>query len=83
MNPLNFIKRVIFYLAVGDMELHISNLLGGLKVLESVVDLAINSFWSPFLPIILPFVNDLVSTSFTDIFDKSFRNFPFEKIIKY
>lgn len=65
------------------MELHISNLLGGLRMFETVADFAINSFWAPSLPLMLPLVNDLVSTAFTDIFNESFRYFPIEKIIKY
>lgn len=68
---------------IGGMKLHISNLLGGRRVFESLADFVINNFWSPSLPFITPLINDLVSTAFTDIFNESFRYFPIEKIIKY
>ena len=68
---------------IGGMELHIGNLLGGRRHFESIADFAINIFWAPSLPLILPLVNDLVSTAFTDIFNESFRYFPIDKIIKY
>lgn len=49
-------------------------------VAENVIDSLINVGWRPFLPIVKPLIDDLVSTAFTDIFDKYFQNFPFQEI---
>jgi hypothetical protein len=49
-------------------------------VAEKVLDSVINVSWKPFLPIVKPLIDDLVSTAFTDIFDKYFQNFPFQEI---
>lgn len=67
---------------IGDMKLHISDLLGGRMVMESIADFVINAAWQPSFPFIKPLINDLVSTAFTDIFNESFRYFPIEKFIK-
>jgi hypothetical protein len=68
---------------IGDLKLHISDLLGGHTVMESIADFLINNVWQPGFPFIKPLINDLVSTAFTDIFNESFRYFPLEKFIKY
>ncbi|KAL7019117.1 hypothetical protein ACKWTF_011017 [Chironomus riparius] len=68
---------------IGGMSLHISDLLRGRMVLESIADFLINATWQPFLPFIKPLIEDLVSSAFTDIFNDSFRHFPIEKFIKY
>lgn len=68
---------------IGDMKLHITDLLGGKIILESIADFLINNAWQPAFPFIKPLINDLVSTAFTDIFNESFRYFPIDKIIKY
>ncbi|KAJ9577459.1 hypothetical protein L9F63_005960 [Diploptera punctata] len=65
---------------IGDMKLHISNLIGGRAVMENILDGIINVSWRPFLPIVKPMIDDLVSSAFTEILDKNFRNFPFEEI---
>ena len=65
------------------MSLHISDLLRGSVVLESIADFLINATWQPFLPFIKPLIEDLVSSAFTDIFNDSFRYFPIDKFIKY
>lgn len=65
---------------IGDMKLHITNILKGRPALENVLDSIINVGWRPFLPIMKPLVDDLVSTAFTDIFNKYFQNFPFQEI---
>lgn len=65
------------------MSLHISDLLRGRVVLESIADFLINTTWQPFLPFIKPLIEDLVSSAFTDIFNDSFRYFPLEKFINY
>jgi hypothetical protein len=49
-------------------------------VAEKVVDSVINVSWRPFLPVVKPLIDDLVSTAFTDIFNKYFQNFPFQDI---
>lgn len=68
---------------IGDLKLHITDLLGGHIVMESIADFLINNAWQPGFPFIKPLINDLVSTAFTDIFNESFRYFPLEKFIKY
>src|SRR5690349_21504474 len=57
---------------IGDMKLHISDLLGGRMVMESIADFVINAAWQPSLPLMKPLINELVSTAFTDIFNESF-----------
>lgn len=67
---------------IGGMTLHISNFFGPNKILlNNLMDFLINSTWKLGLPFIKPLINDLVSTAFTDIFNESFRYFPFEKFI--
>jgi Haemolymph juvenile hormone binding protein (JHBP) len=68
---------------IGNMKLHISDLLGGRVVMENIADFLINNAWQPSLPFVKPLINDLVSTAFTDIFNDSFRYFPIEKLFKY
>lgn len=68
---------------IGDMSLHISDLLGGHTVIESIADFFLNNAWQPAFPFIKPLINDLVSTAFTDIFNESFRYFPLDKFFKY
>jgi len=65
---------------MGDMELHITNLLQGRAVMERVLDSIINVSWRPFLPIVKPLIDDLVSTAFSDIFNENFQNFPFRDL---
>lgn len=65
---------------MGDMELHITNLLQGRALMERVLDSVINVSWRPFLPIVRPLIDDLVSTAFTDIFNNNFQNFPFREL---
>jgi hypothetical protein len=48
-----------------------------LFISERVLDGIINVSWRPFLPIVKPLIDDLVSTAFTDIFNENFQNFPF------
>ncbi|XP_011498698.1 PREDICTED: uncharacterized protein LOC105362870 [Ceratosolen solmsi marchali] len=67
---------------IRDLKLHISNLLHGREVLEGILDRIINGAWQPGFTFTKPLINELVSTAFTEIFDKAFRNFPFEKIIR-
>ncbi|KAI4499770.1 hypothetical protein M0802_005026 [Mischocyttarus mexicanus] len=67
---------------IKDMELHITNLLHGREGLENILDKIINGAWQPGFILARGIINELVSTAFTEIFDKSFRNFPFDKIIK-
>lgn len=67
---------------INDLELHISNLLQGRNFLEEVLDRIINGAWQPGFAVIRPIINELVSTAFTEIFGKAFKNFPFTEIIK-
>ncbi|KAL6428581.1 hypothetical protein ACFW04_007897 [Cataglyphis niger] len=68
--------------SIGDLELHVTNLLFGKKYLENILDMIINNTWQPSFMITRRLINELVSIAFTEIFDKSFRNFPFEQIFK-
>ncbi|XP_031840655.1 juvenile hormone binding protein 16 [Nomia melanderi] len=67
---------------IRDLKLHITNLLFGRQILENVLDKIINGAWQPGFVMTRRLINDLVSTAFTEIFERAFRNFPFEKIIK-
>ncbi|XP_050354309.1 uncharacterized protein LOC126776077 [Nymphalis io] len=67
---------------IGDMDIHVGNLLSGRSVMERVLDGLINATWKPGFAVIRPLINDLVSTAFTDIWSKSFKDFPLEEFIK-
>ncbi|XP_017892811.1 uncharacterized protein LOC108632633, partial [Ceratina calcarata] len=67
---------------IKDLKLHITNLLSGKQVLESILDRIINGAWQPGFVVTRRFISELVSTAFTEIFGKAFNDFPFEKIIK-
>lgn len=67
---------------IGDMEIHVGNLLRGNGILERMLDRLINVTWKPGFAVIRPLINDLVSTAFTDIWSKSFHNFPIDNFIK-
>ncbi|XP_070162061.1 uncharacterized protein Jhbp16 [Polyergus mexicanus] len=68
--------------SIRDLELHVTNLLFGKKYLENILDKIINNTWQPSFVITRHLINELVSSAFTEIFDNSFRNFPFEQIFK-
>lgn len=68
--------------SVKDMKLHITNLFFGIKFIENIVDIVINSMWKQLFKISAPIVNELISDGYFELFDSTFRNFPFEKIIK-
>ncbi|CAG5036377.1 unnamed protein product [Parnassius apollo] len=67
---------------IGDMDIHVGNLLLGRRILEQMLDRVINLTWKPGFAVIRPLINDLVSTAFTDIWSNSFRNFPLDVFIK-
>ncbi|RVE46850.1 hypothetical protein evm_008495 [Chilo suppressalis] len=67
---------------IGDMEIHVGNLLRGNGILEGMLDRIINFSWKPGFAVIRPLINDLVSTAFTDIWSQSFKNFPLDNFIK-
>ncbi|XP_045503379.1 uncharacterized protein LOC123700248 [Colias croceus] len=67
---------------IGDMDIHIGNLLEGRSIMENVLDRIINASWKPGFAVIRPLINDLVSTAFTDIWSKSFQHFPVEAFIR-
>ncbi|KAJ2943920.1 hypothetical protein O0L34_g8240 [Tuta absoluta] len=66
---------------IGDMDIHVGNLLRGRGILERVLDRLINASWKPGFAVIRPLINDLVSTAFTDIWSTSFRDFPVDNFI--
>lgn len=47
-----------------------------------MLDRVINAAWKPGFAVIRPLINDLVSTAFTDIWSKSFGNFPLDQFIQ-
>ncbi|XP_026764616.2 uncharacterized protein LOC113522960 [Galleria mellonella] len=67
---------------IGGMELHVGNILKGNGILESILDRIINAAWKPGFAILRPLINDFVSTAFTDIWSKSFKNFTISEFIK-
>ncbi|XP_045542432.1 uncharacterized protein LOC106707847 [Papilio machaon] len=67
---------------IGDMDIHVGNLLLGRSILEQMLDRMINLTWKPGFAVIRPLINDLVSTAFTDIWSKSFKNFPIDAFVQ-
>ncbi|XP_056633371.1 uncharacterized protein LOC130442971 [Diorhabda sublineata] len=65
-----------------NLELHISNLVGGRTIVENMVDRIINTAWQPGFVVFGPIINELVGTAFTEIFNKNFQRFPFNQIFK-
>jgi hypothetical protein len=53
---------------------------GVVLISENILDGIINVSWRPFLPLVRPLIDDLVSTAFTEIFNKNFQNFPFREL---
>ncbi|XP_073984487.1 juvenile hormone binding protein 16 [Rhodnius prolixus] len=66
---------------IGNMDLHISNLLRGRTVMENMLDRMINASWRPGFAVIRPLINDIVSTAFTEIFNKNFKDLDVNNII--
>ncbi|XP_037952425.1 uncharacterized protein LOC119682928 [Teleopsis dalmanni] len=67
---------------IGGLKMHITNfIVQGRDNLNNFADGIINSMWPIGFPFIKPFINELVSTAFTDIFNESFRHFPIEKFL--
>ncbi|XP_029169783.1 uncharacterized protein LOC114939597 [Nylanderia fulva] len=69
--------------SIQNMELHITNLLFGKQFFESILDKIINKTWQPGFVLTRRLINELVSTAFTEIFNTSFHDFPFEQIFKF
>lgn len=67
---------------IRDMKIHITNILYGKKFLESILDRIINDSWQPGFMLTRGLINELVSKAFTEIFDNSFHDFPFERIFR-
>nr|XP_021201082.2 uncharacterized protein LOC110384214 isoform X2 [Helicoverpa armigera] len=67
---------------IGDMEIHVGNLVRGNGILERMLDRLINATWKPGFAVIRPLINDLVSTAFTDIWSTSFKDFPIDNFIR-
>lgn len=66
---------------IGNMSLHISNLLRGRVIVENVLDRIINASWRIGLPVVKPIINDLVASAFTKIWNDAFNNFDFSLIL--
>ncbi|XP_054276553.1 uncharacterized protein LOC128995561 [Macrosteles quadrilineatus] len=66
---------------IGNLDLHISNLLRGRRIMENVLDRIINATWRAGFPVLRPLINDLVSTAFTEIFNTAFNELDFDKIL--
>ncbi|CAG9107190.1 unnamed protein product [Plutella xylostella] len=47
-----------------------------------MLDRVINATWKPGFAVIRPLINDLVSTAFTDIWSRAFKDFPLSNFIK-
>lgn len=67
---------------ISNLDLHITNLVQGRRLIEGVLDRLINTMWQPGFVVLRGLINDLVSTAFTEIFGRAFQNFPFEKLFK-
>ncbi|BES97639.1 Haemolymph juvenile hormone Hypothetical protein protein (JHBP) [Nesidiocoris tenuis] len=66
---------------IGNMDLHIGNLLRGRTLMENMLDRMINTAWRPGFAVIRPLINDIVSTAFTGIFNDVFNEFDVHEII--
>ncbi|XP_066141541.1 uncharacterized protein [Euwallacea fornicatus] len=62
------------------LELHVGNLAGGRTIIEQALDWVINNAWQPGFVLMAPLINDLVGTAFSEIFNKDFQYFPFERV---
>lgn len=60
---------------IGDLEIHVSNLLRGRKRVESVLDVLINSTWRMGFPLLKPLIEDLVATAFSKIYTDIFGQY--------
>ncbi|XP_012263651.2 uncharacterized protein LOC105690448 [Athalia rosae] len=67
---------------ISNLDLHITNLVQGRRLIEGVLDRIINTMWQPGFVVMRSLINELVSTAFTEIFGKAFQKFPFEKLFK-
>ncbi|XP_050432831.1 uncharacterized protein LOC126840885 [Adelges cooleyi] len=75
------IKVAVELLEIGNMSLHISNLLRGRVIMENVLDRIINASWRVGLPVVKPIINDLVAVAFTKIWNDAFNNFDFSLLL--
>lgn len=50
---------------------------------ESLLDRLINVAWPPGFFLLRPVINDLVSTAFTEIFNRNFQDFDFNQLLAY
>ncbi|KAF5283928.1 hypothetical protein FQR65_LT13689 [Abscondita terminalis] len=76
------IKVDIKYDTTGDMKLYINNLAPGRGLLDNMINGIINNSWRLGIVFVQPFIDELVSTAFTEIFNRNFQNFPFTEIIQ-
>lgn len=77
----NQIVTSVQILEIGNMSLHMSNLLRGRVIVENVLDRIINTSWRVGFPVVKPIINDLVSTAFTKIWTDAFKDFDFNLIL--
>ncbi|CAH1739022.1 uncharacterized protein LOC114126543 [Aphis gossypii] len=77
----NQIKVSVQLEEIGNMSLHISNLLRGRVIVENVLDRLINASWRVGLPVVKPLINDLVASAFTKIWNDIFNDFDFSYLL--
>ncbi|CAI6346206.1 unnamed protein product [Macrosiphum euphorbiae] len=77
----NRIKVSVQLEEIGNMSLHISNLLRGRVIVENVLDRVINASWRVGLPVVKPLINDLVASAFTKIWNDIFNDFDFSYLL--
>uniref|UniRef100_A0A1B6EBN2 Uncharacterized protein n=1 Tax=Clastoptera arizonana TaxID=38151 RepID=A0A1B6EBN2_9HEMI len=77
----NKIKVQVDVQEIGNMDLHISNLLRGRAVMENILDRIINATWQPGFVFVRPLINELVSTAFTEIFNTAFQDLDINKVL--
>ncbi|XP_022163353.1 uncharacterized protein LOC111028882 [Myzus persicae] len=77
----NQIKVSVQLEEIGNMSLHISNLLRGRVIVENVLDRVINASWRVGLPVVKPLINDLVASAFTKIWNDVFNDFDFSYLL--
>ncbi|KAJ3633809.1 hypothetical protein MTP99_010734 [Tenebrio molitor] len=74
------LKAEFYVQTTNKLKLHIGHLAGGRTIVENILDWIINTAWQPGFVVLKPLINDLVSTAFTEIYNKNFQNFPFETV---
>ncbi|KAI5713925.1 hypothetical protein M8J76_007923 [Diaphorina citri] len=68
---------------IGNLNMHISNLLRGRKRVENVLDALINSTWRMGFPLLKPLIEDLVATAFSKIYSDIFGTYNWELLFPF